>query len=136
MTRELDAGYSQAISRCGRLLRDSSASNTYSVEFARVGEHKSCRSARFPDVCVITRDMVICATWFLGCSGVKDSLNQRPNVSEPWFDLRRAFPGDSHETSHGFSPLLRPGLCSYVPSLPVVRAQIPIKCPIRCGLRT
>jgi hypothetical protein len=32
--------------------------------------------------------------------------------------------------------LLPSGLCSYVPSPPVVRAQIPIKCPIRCGLRT
>jgi hypothetical protein len=52
----------------------------------------------------------------LGCSGAKGSLSQRPNMSEPCFDLRRAFAGDGHETSHGFSPLLRPGLGSYVPA--------------------
>ena len=60
-------------------------------------ENRAVRAVLLFRTCALSPGIrVICATWFLGCSGVKGSLNQRPNVSEPWFDLRRAFPGDSH----------------------------------------
>jgi hypothetical protein len=63
LTRPTSATASTA-NGCGPLR--SLRSSRHPIERDRLNPSKTCRSARFPDMCAIARDQLICATWGRG----------------------------------------------------------------------